>query len=95
MEALEFIQLHADNAVAGKRAEVIADLTAEAMQQAGAAFAGSPNPLTGNSVKPAGQDGDAQLFDVTYSGENGASITLRDKVEQIGGAWKITGISRV
>lgn len=68
MDAKEFIQTHADNAVAGKIAEVLKDLTPESMAQAGALMAGGPNPAEGNNVVSRGQEGEDHVFDVTYTG---------------------------
>ena len=68
MDAKEFMQLHADNAVAGKIAEVMKDLTPESMAQVGPLMAGGPNPMEANSVVPRGQEGDDFIFDVTYTG---------------------------
>jgi len=95
MDAEEFVREHANKASSGRIAEVMADLTPESMQQAMAALAGGPNPVTGNSVKPAGQEGDDHLFDVTYTGDGGASVSIRDRVRQVDGKWKITQISKL
>lgn len=88
MDALEFMQLHADNAVAGKIPDVMKDLTPEAMQQVMPLMAGAPNPIKSNSVVAKGQEGDHFVFDVTYSGDSG-SVSMREWVRQIDGVWKI------
>jgi hypothetical protein len=95
MNAEEFMRDHANKASSGRIAEVMGDLTPESVQQAMAALAGGPNPATGNSVTPAGQEGDDHLFDVTYTGEGGASVSIRDRVRQVDGKWKITQISKL
>ena len=92
MTAEEFIRSHADNACNGKIAEVLADLTPEAMGQVGSLMAGGPNPPKANTVKPVSQNGDDYVFDVTYTGDGGAQASLRDTVRQIDGVWKIVKI---
>ncbi len=95
MEAQEFMQLHADNAVAGKMPEVMADLTPESMAQLGPLMVGGPAKATGNSVKVAGQDGDSHIFDVTYTGDDGKSVSMRETVKQVDGVWKIVNLASV
>jgi hypothetical protein len=94
MDAQEFMQLHADNAVAGKMPEVMKDLTPEAMASLPALMAGAPNPAKSNSVQSVRQDGDDHLFDVTYSGDGGASVSMRETVRQVDGVWKIVKIEK-
>ena len=93
MDAKEFMQLHANNAVAGKMAEVMKDLTPESMQQAVALMAGGPNPLEGNSVVSRGQDGDDQVFDVTYTGGD-KSVSMREWVRNVDGTFKIIKLEK-
>jgi hypothetical protein len=93
MDAQEFIQLHADNVVAQNMGEVMKDLTPEALQQVMALMATMPNPVTGSSIVARGQQGEDQVFDVTYSGDSG-SVALRDSVRQIDGNWKIVNIAK-
>lgn len=45
MDAREFMQGHADGAVAGKIPEILKDLTPEAMTQLGPLMAGAPQPV--------------------------------------------------
>lgn len=92
MDAREFMQGHADGAVAGKIAEILKDLTPEAMAQLGPAMAGAPQPVASNKVEPAGQDGADFYFDVTYFGGDGKSISMRETVRQIDGVWKIAAL---
>jgi hypothetical protein len=93
MNALEFIQLHADNACAGKIADAMKDLTPAAMGQIGALMAGAPNPIKTNKVVPVSQDGDDHIFDVTYFGEDGKSVSMRETIRQVDGTWKIAALT--
>jgi hypothetical protein len=93
--AEDFIRAHAEKACSGRIPEVMADLTPEAMQQAMVALAGGPNPPTGNTVTAAGQDGDDLMFDVTYTGDDGKSASIRDYVRQVDGTWKIVRIEKI
>lgn len=95
MDAQEFMQAHADNAVAGKMQEVLADLTPEAMAQVGPLMAGGPNPAKANSVVVFGTDGDDHIFDVTYTGDGGASASMREWVRKNeAGVWKIVKLEK-
>jgi hypothetical protein len=93
MDAKEFMQLHADNAVAGKMGEVMKDLTPEALAQVGALMAGGPNPLEGNSVVPRGQEGGDHIFDVTYTG-GGKSVSMREWIRNVDGTCKIVKLEK-
>jgi hypothetical protein len=93
MNAQEFMQLHADNACAGKIAEAMKDLTPEAMGQIGSLMAGAPNPIKTNKVVAVSQSGDDHIFDVTYFGEDGKSVSMRETIRQIDGTWKIAGLA--
>jgi hypothetical protein len=93
MNAQEFMQTHADNACAGKIAEVMKDLTPEAMGQLGPLMAGGPNPLKANKVVSVSQNGDDHIFDVTYIGDDGKSVSMRETIRQIDGTWKIAGLA--
>ena len=81
-------------ASSGRIAEIMGDLTPEAMSQVMAVMAGGPNPPTGNSVAPAGSSGEDHMFDVTYTGDDGKSITVRDTVRQVDGTWKIVKMDK-
>jgi hypothetical protein len=94
MDAKDFMQGHADKACAGKIAELMADLTPEAMGQVGPLMAGAPNPVKTNTVVPVSQTGDAHTFDVTYAGETGATVSMRETVRQIDGTWKIVKVEK-
>jgi len=94
MDAREFMQVHADNAVAGKMAEVMKDLTPESMQQVMPLMAGAQQPFTGNRVEPRGQDGDAYYFDVTYTDSAGKDFAMRETIKQVDGTWKIVHLEK-
>lgn len=93
MDAKEFMQAHADNAVAGKIAEVLKDLTPEALAQAGPLMAGGPNPAEANSVVPRGQEGADYIFDVTYTG-GGKSVSMREWIRNIDGTFKVVKLEK-
>jgi hypothetical protein len=94
MNAQEFMQAHADNACAGKIAEVMKDLTPEALAQLGPLMAGAPNPFKSNKVLPVSESGGDFLFDVTYFGDDGKSVSMRETIRQIGGTWKIAALAK-
>jgi hypothetical protein len=91
MTAEEFMQEHANKACSGRIAEIMGDLTPEAMGQVGALMAGGPNPPQENSVVPVSQNGDDYVFDVTYTG-GGAKASMRETVRKIDGTWKIVNL---
>lgn len=93
MDAREFMQGHADKAVAGKIPEVMADLTPDSLAQVGALMAGGPNPIKSNSVVPVSEEGGTHIFDVTYHGDDGKSVSMRETVKQIDGVWKIVNLT--
>lgn len=94
MDAREFMQGHADKACSGRLAEIMGDLTPESMAQAVALMAGGPNPPKANTVVNVRQDGDDHVFDVTYTGDGGASVSMRETVRQVDGVWKIIKLER-
>jgi hypothetical protein len=94
MNAEEFMRDHAMKASSGRISEILGDLTPEAMAQLPALMAGAPNPATGHNVVAIGQDGSDHVFDVTYTGDGDASITMREYVRQIDGAWKIARLEK-
>ncbi len=89
MTAEEFMRDHAEKACTGRVAEILGDITPEAMSQLMPLMAGGPNPPTGNRVTPVCQSGEEHVFHVTYTGDGGKSVTLRETLRQIDGAWKI------
>lgn len=92
MDAKEFMQLHADNAVAGKMPEVMKDLTPESMGQVGGLMAGAQQPFTANKVEPKGQEGDAHYFVVTYTDSAGKDFSMHETIKQVDGTWKIVAL---
>jgi len=94
MEANEFMQGHADKACEGRIPEILGDLTPEAMAQLGPLMAGAPNPMKSNTVVPVSQNGGDHIFDVTYTGDGGATVSMRETVRQINGTWKIVNLAK-
>ena len=95
MDAQEFMQGHADKAVEGKIAEIMGDLTPEALAQVGALMAGGPNPLKANTVVAVGSEGDDHIFDVTYTGDGAAVTSMREWVRKDpAGVWKIVKLAK-
>jgi len=93
MNAQEFMQAHADNACAGKIPEVMKDLTPEALGQLPALMAGAPNPMKTNKVVPVSESGGDFIFDVTYFGDDGKSVSMRETIRQVDGTWKIAALN--
>jgi len=94
MTAEEFMKGHAEKACSGRIPEILGDLTPDAMAQLGPLMAGGPNPPKANTVVPVRQDGDAYVFDVTYTGDGGATASLRETVRQLDGTWKIVKLEK-
>ena len=94
MDAQEFMQGHADKACTGRIAEILGDLTPEAMAQVGPIMATGPNPPKANTVVPVSQAGEDYVFDVTYTGDGDAKAAMRETVRQVDGTWKIISIIR-
>ncbi|MBI2723982.1 MAG: hypothetical protein HYX50_02865 [Chloroflexi bacterium] len=94
LDAEAFMRDHADKASTGRIAEILGDLTPEAMAQIGPLMAGAPNPLTGNSVSVVGQDGEDHIFDVTYTGDAGGSVSMRETIRKVGDTWKIVAVKK-
>jgi hypothetical protein len=94
MDAHEFMQGHADKACAGRIPEVVVEATPEAIEQARDAMAGFPYPPKSNKVVDAGIAGE-HAFDVTYTGDGGERLTIREWVQQDGeGEWKIVRVEK-
>ena len=99
--AREAMERTARAVVEGNLAQVMADITPDAltqMMQMGAA-AGGVNPaampgITGFDVAEAGAEGDTETFHVTFRSEAG-SATLAATWKPIMGQWKISAISLV
>lgn len=94
MTAEEFMKRHADLACEGKIAEIMGDLTPDALGQAGTLMAGAPQPFLGNSVSRVASSGGDEVFDVTYTADGGASFSMRETVRQVNGEWKIVNLER-
>lgn len=94
MNAQEFMQDHADKACTGRIAEIMADLTPDALGQLGPLMVGGPNPPKANTVTPVSQSGDDHVFDVTYTGDGDATASMRETVRQIDGTWKIVNLEK-
>lgn len=94
MTAEEFMKRHADMACEGKIAEIMGDLTPDALAQVGALMAGAPQPLRSNTVARVPSSGGDEVFDVTYTGDGGATVSMRETVGQVNGEWKIIKLER-
>ena len=94
MTAEEFMREHADKTSSGRIAEILGDLTPDAMAQIGPLMAGGPNPPKGYDVKAVSANGDDHVFDVTYTGDGDAKVSLRETVRQIDGTWKIVKLEK-
>jgi hypothetical protein len=94
MTAEEFMREHANKACTGRIAEIMVDLTPEALGQVGALMAGGPNPPNANTVVPVSQNGGDYVFDVTYTGDGDAKASMRETVRQIDGTWKIVALAK-
>jgi hypothetical protein len=93
-EAEAFMRGHAEKASSGRIPEIIGDLTPDAMAQLPALMACGPNPPTGYNVAPVSQNGEEYVFDVTYTGDGDAKVTMRETVRQIDGTWKIAKLEK-
>jgi hypothetical protein len=94
MDAEAFMREHADKASSGRIPEVMGDLTPEALQQLMPLMAGGPTALTGNIVTHVSTvDGD-YVFDVTYSDNDGKSVSMRETVRELEGKWRIVKLEK-
>ncbi len=94
MDAREFMQGHADKACEGRIPEIMGDLTPEALAQLGPLMAGAPNPLKTNTVVSVSQNGGDHIFDVTYTGDGGGTLSMRETVRQLDGTWRIVKLEK-
>jgi len=84
----------------GDLAQVMADVTPQALQQmmqlgsGGGLTPQSMPSITGYTIAEAGRDGEAELFHVTFESAAG-SATLATRWEQVMGQWKITEVGLV
>ncbi|MEX2245117.1 MAG: hypothetical protein WEC75_00350 [Dehalococcoidia bacterium] len=94
MNAEEFMRDHAMKASSGRIPEILGDLTPQAMAQLPGVMAGGPNPPTGFEVQPIRAEGESFIFDVTYTGDGDARVTMRETVQQQDGTWKIVHLEK-
>jgi hypothetical protein len=101
--AREAAERSAQAVMTGNLAQLMADITPEAltqlMQLGAAASAGglsitSMPSMTGYELTELGPDGDAEVFQATFSSSAGTA-TLATKWKQILGQWKITEVAVV
>ena len=98
--AREAAERNATAVMAGNLAQVMADITPQALQQmmqlgSGGNLAPQSMPsITGYRIDEVGREGDAELFHVTFESPAGTA-TLATRWEQVMGQWKITEIGLV
>jgi hypothetical protein len=94
MNAEEFMRDHAEKASTGRIAEIMGDLTPDAMAQLGPLVAGAPQPFNGNDVKTVREDGDDHIFDVTYTSNGTTAVSMRETVREVDGKWRIVKLEK-
>jgi hypothetical protein len=72
----------------------VGDLTPEAMQQLMPLMAGGPTAATSNSVTPVSSANGDHVFDVTYSDNDGKSVSMRETVRELDGKWRIVKLEK-
>lgn len=96
-ELREAVERNAQAVVAGNFAQLMADITPEALAQmmqmapqggGGMNFAQLPN-ITGYEVQDMGPEGDGHVYHVTFTSDAGRA-TLSSTWKQVLGQWKIT-----
>ncbi|OAI40522.1 hypothetical protein AYO38_05820 [bacterium SCGC AG-212-C10] len=101
--AREAAERNAQAVMTGNLAQIMADITPEALtqlMQLGAAASGaglsitSMPSITGYELTDLGPDGDAEVFQATFTSDAGTA-TLSAKWKQILGQWKITEVAVV
>ena len=85
-------QAHGDATVAGDLRTAGADLTKEAMAQAGGVMAKMPKPLTAAEIRDVTSDGDAFLARIAYLGEDSEAIVV-SRWEERDGRPKIVDLA--
>jgi hypothetical protein len=87
--------------VTGNLAQVMADLTPEALGQmmslgsaAGGLSPAQMPSIEGYDVQEMGSEGDAEIFHITFRSSVGTA-TLKAAWKQVMGQWKITAVSLV
>lgn len=99
--AREAAERNAQAVVAGNLAQIMGDITPEALNQmmqmaaqsGGVSPAAMPN-IQGYEIEEMPADGDGQVFNVTFMSAVGKA-TLAATWKQVMGQWKITGIGLV
>ena len=98
--AREAAERNAEAVMTGNLAQIMADITPDALSQmmamgaqGGVSPASMPN-ISGYELSDIGPDGDAHVFHVTFTSSAGTA-TLATKWKQIMGQWKVTGIELI
>jgi hypothetical protein len=81
-------EAHSHAIVAGDLNRAASDLSAEAMETAGAVMKAMPRPVTDAEVLTADTDGDAIVCKIRYSGE-ASETTVASRWEDVAGELKI------
>lgn len=91
----------ADAVMTGNLAQVMADLTPEALAQmmtlgsaAGGLSPAQMPSIEGYEIEDRGAEGDAEVFHITFRSSVGTA-TLKAAWKQVMGQWKITAVSLV
>lgn len=87
ISAEETARRHGQAVVDGNMAQVMADLTPEAMAKLGG-IAGSLQGVTAYEIAKHEQDGEDHVFDITYSAAAGP-LTVRSRWREMGEDWKV------
>jgi len=97
----EAVDRNARAVMTGNFAQIMADITPEALAQmmqqmpASGQFSLMSMPtITGYDVEAMAADGDACVYNVTFRSEAG-TVTLASQWKQVLGQWKITGVQLV
>ncbi len=98
--AREAAERNAEAVMTGNLAQIMADITPDALSQmmamgaqGGVSPASMPS-ISGYELTELGSDGDAEVFNVTFISSAGTA-TLATKWKQIMGQWKVTGIELI
>lgn len=98
--AREAAERNAQAVMSGNLAQLMADITPEALSQmmamgaqGGLSPASMPN-ISGYELTEVGADGEATVFHVTFTSSMGKA-TLATKWKQVMGQWKVTGIELI
>ena len=91
--AEEAARAHAQAVVANDIGATVVGMTPDALAKA-MQLGNTTWAYLGFELAPAGRDGDAALFDITYRTDEG-TFTLRDRFRSIDGEWKVVDIERI